>query len=80
MRHAVFERLPHALAAQSRAAFTGLDSLVEQYTAAAAASAAIESVSDFEADIRIVEPTFEVDGVYVATRDGRMRVDIMADG
>jgi hypothetical protein len=59
---------------------TDLAALVDRNTSARGGAAAIESVSDFEADIHIVEPTFEVDGIYVATRDGRMRVDIMSNG
>jgi hypothetical protein len=30
--------------------------------------------------LRIEEPTFAVDGRYVATRDGRMRIDVSMDG
>ncbi len=58
----------------------GLDAIVARNTAARGGAEAIEAVSDFEADIHIVETTFEVDGRYVATRDGRMRVDIFAEG
>lgn len=57
-----------------------LSELVALNTAARGGAAAIEAVSDFEADLHIVEPTFEVDGHYVATRDGRMRIDILVDG
>ena len=57
-----------------------LAALVSRNTAARGGAEAIESVSDFEADLHIVEPTFEVDGRYVATRDGRMRIDILAKG
>lgn len=57
-----------------------LAALVARNAAARGGAEAIESVSVFEADIHIVEATFEVDGHYVATRDGRMRVDILAEG
>jgi hypothetical protein len=57
-----------------------LEDLVELNTAARGGAAPIEAVQVFESDIRIVEPEFSVDGHYVATRDGRMRVDILADG
>jgi hypothetical protein len=57
-----------------------LESMVAQHVAARGGAAAIESVGTFECDLHIVEPTFEVDGNYVATRDGRMRVDISLDG
>jgi len=57
-----------------------LDGLIARHAEARGGEAAIEAVPTFECDIGIVEPTFEVDGTYVATRDGRMRVDIRADG
>ncbi len=59
---------------------TDLDAIVARHVEARGGKASIEAIRAFECDIRIVEPTFEVDGVYVATRDGRMRVDILADG
>ena len=68
------------------AAFPGLAgepdlaTLVASHVAARGGAAAIESVRTYECDLHIVEPTFEVDGAYVATRDGRMRVDISAGG
>ena len=57
-----------------------LEAIVARHVAARGGQAAIEAVRTFETTIRIVEPTFEVDGAYVATREGRMRVDILADG
>jgi hypothetical protein len=66
--------------AASAASAAELEDLIALNTAARGGAAAIESVSDFEADIHIVEPAFEVDGIYVATRDGRMRVDIRSGG
>lgn len=57
-----------------------LATLVERHVAARGGAKAIESVKAFECDIQIVEPTFEVEGTYVAARDGRMRVDIRAGG
>ena len=57
-----------------------LDTILEKNTQAhggAAAHAAIESVRHH---LSIKEPTFEVQGVYVATRDGRMRIDVHAGG
>jgi hypothetical protein len=67
-------------------AFTGparaidLDALIARNTGARGGEAAMASVIAYESDIHIVEPQFAVDGTYVATRDGRMRVDIRADG
>lgn len=57
-----------------------LDTLIAMHVAARGGEAAIERASTFECDLHIVEPTFEVDGTYIATRDGRMRVDIRAGG
>jgi hypothetical protein len=57
-----------------------LESLIARHVEARGGEAAIEAVQSFETDIRIVEPTFTVDGRYVATRDGRMRVDISVEG
>jgi hypothetical protein len=68
------------LAGVAAAESTELAALVARNTAVRGGAAAIESVSVYEADIRIVEPTFEVDGRYIATRDGRMRIDVLADG
>lgn len=53
-----------------------LDVVIAKHIEARGGAAAIEAIQSYEADIRIVEPTFEVDGNYVATRDGRMRIDI----
>jgi hypothetical protein len=57
-----------------------LESIVDRHVAARGGRAAIEAVRAYETEIRIVEPAFEVDGTYVATRDGQMRVDIVAGG
>ncbi len=42
--------------------------------------AAIENIRAVEIELEIVEPAFEVTGRYVATRDGFMRIDILAGG
>ena len=57
-----------------------LDAVVAKHVEARGGTAAIEAIQSYEADIRIVEPTFEVDGTYAATRDGRMRIDIRVGG
>jgi hypothetical protein len=57
-----------------------LDSLVARHVEARGGAAAIEAVRAYECELHIVEPTFEVDGNYVATRDGSMRIDISAGG
>lgn len=39
-----------------------------------------ESIDTLSMELDIVEPGFEVRGRYVASRDGRMRIDVSADG
>lgn len=57
-----------------------LASLVAKHVEARGGAEAIGLVETFESDLRIEEPTFAVDGRYVATRDGRMRIDVSMDG
>jgi hypothetical protein len=57
-----------------------LADLVDRHTAAMGGRQAIEAITSVEYRLRIVEPTFAVDGVYSADRSGRMRIDIYADG
>lgn len=57
-----------------------LASLVERHTTARGGRAAIEAVRAVEIDLKIIEPTFAVDGSYAATRDGQMRIDVYSDG
>lgn len=69
-----------AAAFMSTAAEPDLETMIAWHVAARGGASAIENVKTFECDIHIAEPTFEVDGRYVATRDGRMRVDISLEG
>lgn len=57
-----------------------LDELIARHTSARGGAEAIESVRGIVIELSIVEPTFQVDGRYVATRDGRMRIDISQHG
>ena len=57
-----------------------LPDVIARHVAARGGAASIEAVRVYEADIEIVEPSFTVDGLYVATRDGDMRIDISAGG
>ncbi len=41
---------------------------------------AIEAVHSVAIDLHIVDPDFAVDGSYRATRPGKMRIDVSADG
>lgn len=57
-----------------------LSDVLERHAEARGGEAALEGVASIEVSLRIKEPTFEVDGVYRATRDELMRIDIFADG
>jgi hypothetical protein len=57
-----------------------LDELIARHTAARGGAAAIEAVHGIAIELLIVEPTFQVDGRYVATRNGQMRIDAFQDG
>lgn len=48
--------------------------------AARGGSDAIEAIHSLQLNLTITEPTFQVQGLYRATRDGKMRIDIFADG
>lgn len=57
-----------------------LAELMRRHVEASGGSSAFERVANMRADVHIVEPEFTVDGAYRATRDGRMRIDIFAEG
>ena len=54
--------------------------VIERNTKAMGGGPAIESVKSIEIDLHIVDPGFEVDGIYRAARPGRMRIDVQAGG
>lgn len=56
------------------------DELIERNTKAMGGRAAIEAVQSVEMNLHIVDPSFEVDGIYRAMRPGRMRIDVQHDG
>jgi len=56
-----------------------LEELIERHTLARGGRLAIESVESLEIELDIVEPTFEVRGLYRADRAERMRIDIFSD-
>src|SRR6266478_7161519 len=66
------------LAGCSRALTIG--EVIERNTKAMGGGPAIESVKSIEIDLHIVDPGFEVDGIYRAARPGRMRIDVQAGG
>lgn len=57
-----------------------LETLLERNATAMGGRAAHAAVQSIRYELTITEPGFTVDAVYVATRDGLMRVDISADG
>jgi hypothetical protein len=63
--------LPHAVT---------IDEVIGRNAEARGGAAAIESVEALRLQLLITEPGFTVEGSYVATRDGYMRIDIYAEG
>src|SRR5437764_13768532 len=57
-----------------------VDDVIERNTKAMGGRAAIEAVQSIEVNLHIVDPGFEVDGIYRAARPGRMRIDVQAGG
>ena len=57
-----------------------LDQVIDRNTKAMGGRAAIAAINSIEIDLHIVDPGFEVDGIYRAARPGRMRIDVMAGG
>lgn len=67
-------------ALQDESAGTGLDHLLARNAAARGGAAKFESTLAMRLEVRIEEPSFEVTGIYAATRDGFVRVDVYAGG
>jgi len=57
-----------------------LEELIRRHTEARGGRAAIEGIRNLEIKLRIVEPTYEADGVYRVDRKGRMRIDVFMEG
>jgi hypothetical protein len=57
-----------------------LADVIARNTAARGGAKAIEHAESVEIRMQIVEPKMTVDGVYRATRDGKMRIDVYAGG
>lgn len=57
-----------------------LDYWVARHTEARGGRAAIEAIRSIEIELKIEEPTFQVDGRYLGTRAGQMRIDVFAGG
>lgn len=59
---------------------SSVDELIERNTKAMGGRAAIEAVQGVKINLHIVDPGFEVDGIYRAIRPGRMRIDVQHEG
>lgn len=57
-----------------------LDRLVQRNVAAMGGEETLDSLRNVDVRFELVEPSFSVEGRYRATADGRMRVDVFADG
>ena len=57
-----------------------LDEIVERNSDAMGGRAAIEAIQSIQIDLHIKDPSFEVDATYYATRPGKMRIDVRAEG
>src|ERR1700719_4045405 len=57
-----------------------VDDVIERNTRAMGGAAAIEAVQSIEVNLHIVDPDFEVAGIYRAARPGRMRIDVQSGG
>jgi hypothetical protein len=57
-----------------------VDEVIERNAAAMGGRAAIESIQSIEVNLHISDPGSEVDGIYYASRPGRMRIDISVSG
>jgi hypothetical protein len=57
-----------------------LDQLIARNVEARGGHAAIKAVQSIRFNLHIVDPDFEVDGVYHAARPGYMRIDIIGGG
>ena len=57
-----------------------LDQVVKKNANATGGRDAIEAVKSIEVDLHIVDPGFAADGIYRATRTGKMRIDVMIAG
>src|SRR3954447_20736499 len=59
---------------------TTLDEIITRNAEAMGGKQAIESVNSIAVDLHVVDPGFAVDGKYQASRPGKMRIDITAEG
>jgi len=57
-----------------------VDEVISRHTAAVGGRRALEAVHSVSFTLRITEPHSAIDAVYVADRQGRMRIDVYAGG
>ncbi len=57
-----------------------VDEVISRHTAAVGGRRALEAVHTVSFNLRITEPHAAIDAVYVADREGRMRIDVYAGG
>jgi hypothetical protein len=69
-----------ATACATAPARSELDRIIEQHVAARGGRAAIEAVKAVRIGLTIQEADSRVDADYLASRDGRMRIDILQSG
>ena len=62
------------------AADSALNDILACNAAAVGGEQALERIDNLRIRLEIREPTFEVTGTYIASRDGEMRIDIEAGG
>jgi len=63
-----------------RASAPTLAEVLARHAEARGGATEIERIESLEVGLRISEPTFDVEARYRATRHGRMRIDVFADG
>jgi hypothetical protein len=57
-----------------------IDEVIDRNAKAIGGRSAIEAIHSIEVNLHISDPGSEVDGIYYATRPGRMRIDISVAG
>jgi hypothetical protein len=64
----------------ARAEELTLEQVVARHVAARGGAPALDRIRTMEAVVRVTEPSFTVLGRYLATTEGRVRVDVYSDG
>lgn len=56
-----------------------LEKIIENHTAAIGGFEAIEGIKSLQITFHLIEPTYQLDGLYTVDRTNRVRVDIFSD-